>query len=266
MPKLAGEPYDSARELFESHTAGGIRRCQAFAKNKLRALREEYGESGLTTELLANAQCQKSAQGWSTVCRHHGAGNKGGRPGGRPPSHGAYSNVLGATSIREKYEEALDDANLIELREELAITMALINDTLEKLSQGTPDVDELADTIECLGQALKSGDIIAAETEYTRLVDVFMSWRGSWRVLREVRGLMEQKRKLAGTELNRLQALQQMLTAQQAMVFLAGIRDTVERLFVDYGLPVEARQRLALEVRSLVDRTSSRAVLEEMKE
>ena len=67
---------------------------------------------------------------------------------------------------------------------------------------------------------------------------------------REIRALIEQQRKLTVTELGRLEKLQNFLTAQQAMGFLASIVDILDRA----QLPIEIRRNVANEFRLLAER------------
>ena len=255
MPKLRGDHYEAARALFQEKTKSGRKRCQAITKGKIRPLRERYGDDeNIPLEDLVKCQCSRSAQPWTTVCHVHGAGKRGSNPGGRPVAHGAYSKILGPTSLRERYEDYLEDSILIELRDELALIMALISEALSRWADRPPALEEMADCIEGLGQALRNDDMVAAQDEYIRLTDAFMSGRGQWQALQDVRVLVDQKRKLAGTELARLQVLQQVLTVQQMMTYVAGVSNIIDRLFSKYELPDGARREAAIEFRSLANR------------
>lgn len=77
-------------------------------------------------------QSQERCQNWSvpgrTVCRFHGG------LGGRPPVHGRYSKVL--KGLKEKYESALDDDRLMDLRETLAVLDTALMEQMELVEDG----------------------------------------------------------------------------------------------------------------------------------
>jgi len=252
--RRTGEPYDTARTLFEP-----MPRCQAFAARRLAVVREENPNWKMNPKLVATAQCRNSASiGWK-VCQVHGAGKKLGQPGGRPPTHGRYSKL--PERLLSSYEEALEDPTLIELREELALTKALIGELLSRWGD-IPPLDEMEDGLECLGECLHASEWIQAQDEYLRVMTAFKSNRGEFAALREVIRVIEQRRRLASTEVGRLQAIDQMLNAHQALAFLSTVGETfmglLDELSVLEGIDVHQIQLLkhkaAMRFRTLAER------------
>lgn len=251
--RRTGEPYDTARTLFEP-----MPRCQAFAARRLAKVREDDSSWMTNPKLVATAQCRNNAaMGWK-VCPIHGAGKKLGQPGGRPPIHGRYRQL--PERLLSSYEEALADPTLIELREELALTKALIGELLSRWGD-IPPLDEMEDGLECLGECLKAGEWVQAQDEYIRVIAAFKSNRGEFAALREVIRVIEQRRRLAATEVGRLQALNQMLSVQQSLAFLStvaetfmGLLDNLDDSGVDTHQIQKLRHKAAMQFRTLAER------------
>lgn len=230
MARLTGEVYDAARELFEETCRDGGQRCQSFSKTRLRKLREKYGDDlvGATPRELALAQCGSHARTGSTVCYHHGAGGIK-KPGGRPVEHGGYSRDMPRNLLR-RYEMALADPGLIELREETSVMVTLIADVLKQYGNFSPDLDELGDAMTTLGESLRAEALDDAQAAYLTMYEIFNASKGQWGILRELRQLVEQRRKLTATEIRRLEALNQLLTIQEAMAFQAAVLHIVKQV------------------------------------
>lgn len=74
-----------------------------------------------------DCRCDRRAVEGYKVCQVHGAGSaKQGRGGGRPVSHGVYSNKLKA-EVADLYNEFLDDSdNLLNLDSDIALMRSLM--------------------------------------------------------------------------------------------------------------------------------------------
>jgi len=76
-------------------------------------------------------RCTKTVVKGRAVCRYHGG------LGGRPIIHGRYSKAMG--SLREAYEEAMNDPTLMELRDSLAVLDVVVQKAAARASeQDTP--------------------------------------------------------------------------------------------------------------------------------
>ena len=247
---LPEEEYHAGKVLFQKTMADGKPRCSAYSRVKIKSMLKspEYPYEDLS--VWAQAQCRNPVSPGYEVCWRHGAGFASrGKRGGRPLLHGRYSKALKDLRLRERYEEALADDKLYELREEMALLGARVASLLEDWGDA-PDMEELGDAVTVLGQSLQVQDIQTAQDEYLRVVEIVSAGKGQWRIWREIRGLIEQQRKLTVTELGRLEKLQNFLTAQQAMGFLSSIVDILDRA----ELPLEIRRNVAQEFRLLAER------------
>jgi len=131
--------------------------------------------------------------------------------------------------LRLRYEAALDDSTLIELRDESAVLVSLIAEQLAFYGDDPPNMEEMADAIKSLGEAMHAGDDDVAAQEYHRLVEVFTAGKGKWAALQAILKFIEQRRRVVGTEVARLTALHQMLTVEQSMALLAAVQDVLKR-------------------------------------
>lgn len=245
---LTEAEYHAGKALFQKLMANGRPRCQSYSRVKIKSMKEAPAYPYEDLSVWAEAQCRNPVAEGYQVCGRHGAGFASrGKRGGRPPIHGRYSKVLGDLALRRRYEEALADEGLFEMREEMALLGARTADLLARWGDNPPDMEELVDVVQTLGQALQVSDIGAAQEDYVRLTDIVTAGKGQWAVWGEVCKLIEQRRKLTITELGRLEKLQQFLTAQQAMAFLASIVDILNRA----QLPIEVRHDVANQFRIL---------------
>jgi hypothetical protein len=73
-------------------------------------------------------RCRVWAVPGRAVCRFHGG------LGGRPPVHGRYSKVL--TNMKAKYESALEDDRVMDLRETLAVLDTALMEMMEMAEEG----------------------------------------------------------------------------------------------------------------------------------
>jgi len=256
MPKLKGYPWDEGRKLFDKTEKKGNIRCQAYAHRKVAALREKYGgDENITPEIAATAQCAAPSRIGKNVCRCHGGGNKGSVMG-RPVETGRYSKFL-PKELSTRFDRAMEDPTLIELRAEMALIVARIEQLLREWGTKPPSPDEILDGLQSLGEALKAEDIETAQDEYLRLIEIVNSGRGEWAAWKEITKLIEQRRRLATSEVRRLEALNQMLTVQQALAFLAVVTDII----IKAEIPEESKKKIANELRKLSNLRSNKILL-----
>lgn len=144
-------------------------------------------------------QCRQPAIRGTTKCHYHGGKSPKGLAHPSTKS-GRYSKHLPAR-LAERYEAALNDPDLISLRDEIALTDADIGRLLALVD------DEMPDGLDAKEERM---------------------WQRAQRQNRaEIHQLIESRRKLVETERRRLVDLQQMMTVEQAMVLLAAVESVV---------------------------------------
>lgn len=176
----------------------------------------------------SGAPCQNAPM-TNGRCRMHG----GKTPGGIAlphTKHGRYSKHLPGRLL-ERYKEALSDPDLIGLREEIGLIDSRLADLLSRVDTGESGRlwALVREAWARFKDAQSSGDRVAlleAVTELDRLISRATSDAGAWR---EIVDLVDQRRKLAESERKRQVEMRQVITAEQAMVLVAAIADTVRR-------------------------------------
>lgn len=167
-PMNQGHPH-------ESHDDTITRQCEATSKRSGR-------------------RCRKHAMRGRNVCLVHG----GKTPRGPASPHfktGRYSRSLPG-HLLATYERALSDPRLLSLRDELALTDAMLAETLSQLDDDTPATNER-------------------------------------RIWREVRKLIDQRRRLVEAEVKHIVLAREMMTAEEAMTLLGTVVDIVTRYLPD---------------------------------
>lgn len=164
--------------------------------------------------------CQMSAME-NGRCRMHGGNARRGidAPGFKT---GRYSKYL-PTRLLAKYEEALADPKLLEMRDELALIDTRLREVLEKLDSGESGqvwrqlVEARNDLIDGKIGALSTIIILIA-----RGAEEWARWDELFKVL-------DRRSRLAESERRRLVEQQQMMSNEQALVLLGSVVETIRR-------------------------------------
>jgi hypothetical protein len=146
------------------------------------------------TSKRSGQRCRKSAMRGRTVCLAHG----GRTPRGAASPHfktGRYSRSLPGHLVAA-YERALADPTLLSLRDEVALTDAMIAELLGQLDDHSPD------------------------TKYRR-------------VFRQIGRLIERRRRLVETEVRHIVLAREMLTAEEALTLVESIVAIMTRYLPD---------------------------------
>ncbi len=144
--------------------------------------------------------------------------------------HGRRSKYMPVRLV-EHYKEGLSDPELLNLQDEIALIDARLNDVLGRVDTGEAGAIwrrvreayldfNIATHDQNVIEARRAMDEIGRLTEQG--VDDYAAWH-------EAQALIDQRRKLVEAEQKRRVAMQQMITAQEALVFAAAILDTVKR-------------------------------------
>ncbi len=154
-------------------------------------------------------QCRKHAMRGRDVCLAHG----GKTPRGAASPHfktGRYSRSLPGHLVAA-YKRARHDPQLLSLREEIALTDAMIAELLAQLDDDSP------------------------EHTYRR-------------VFRQIRRLIDQRRRLVESEVRHIVLAREMLTTEEALTLMSAVVDVVTRYLPD---PTD-RAAIAEEITALV--------------
>lgn len=154
----------------------------------------------------------------------------GGAPGsGRPIIHGKYSANL-PKSLRDAYEKAEADSNLLALRSDVALFEALIVETLPKLLSSDEHAvlwESANDQFNEITKALTVGDISQARLSLQLLGQVLKNGVAGVEAEERALTLIERKAKIQELEHKRLKMLGDHLTSQQAMTLIAYLMSSI---------------------------------------
>lgn len=161
-------------------------------------------------------------------CRLHGGKSLGGIAS---PTYqtGRYSKYLPAR-LSARYQEARTDGELLALREEIALTDARLGDLLARVDTGESGAlwRQLMDVRMELITAIKASDQ-KGQKEYIGLIlDLISQGHADYHAWGEVAAVLDQRRRLVESERKRLTEMQQMITAERAMVLLNAVVGVIQ--------------------------------------
>ena len=203
--------------------------------------------------------CERSPVRGRTRCRVHG----GKTPVGPACKHyrvGRYSTYL-PERLRERYEQAESDQELLSLKSEIALTDARLIDLLARVDTG--ESGQLWANLKKAHEEFKryrmAGDVPKMTTALARveaLLDSAVQDHTAWS---EIGTLIEQRRKLTESEAKRLITLQQMLTTEEAMAIAHRLIDIMTRHVTDR----QVLSAIVVEMRALTERPNGLPAYEE---
>ena len=147
---------------------------------------------------------------------------------------GRYSKDM-PVRLLERYQAAIDDPELLNMRHEIALLQSRLSDLLTRVDTGESKslwekAKELAVDIQ---KAIYNENYGAAIISATLLDHTIGSGLTDFEAWEQIQSIVEQIRKLSESEQKRLVAAQQMITSEQAMTFVAAIVDSVRRHVTD---------------------------------
>jgi hypothetical protein len=143
---------------------------------------------------------------------------------------GVYSKDLPAR-LRERFEQGLDDPELLQHKEDAALLQAMIGEKLALLreSEKNPDVAQIVTLIETISANWRTWDWTRAEKELAVLKDAIVARKNEDALMREVRELIKERTAVVAQENKRLHDLDQMLTVDQGMLLMRALVGIVRR-------------------------------------
>jgi len=194
-------------------------------------------------------RCKRNATPGRNVCRMHGGRSLQGVDSPRFKT-GRYSKYL-PDRLVERYEEALNDVELMRLNDEIALVDTKLQDVLEQRpaeGEGPGAWQQVRDAHQRLEHAIARDDANATQAGVVRLSEGIASGRdecAAWGMILE---LIEQRRKLVDTERRRLLDEDQVISVERLMILVAAIVDIIKRNVASR----EERAAVSNEIRCLV--------------
>lgn len=178
--------------------------------------------------------CQRSPAPGRNRCNLHG----GKTPRGIAAPNwktGRWSKVL-PRGLVARYEQAVGDRRLLELRDDIALLDARTNELLSKVDQ-THDSAALwratQVTFTRLSASMQAKDADAITEHLTALGQLLNSGVADTELWHEIQSLIDQRRKLVESESRRLVELGSVLTVEQAMAFSSAVLAAVKSNVAD---------------------------------
>ena len=156
-------------------------------------------------------------------CRLHGGKSLAGMASPTFRS-GKYSRYLPAR-MAARYEEAVADPALLELRGDIALTDARLADLLGRVDTGESGAlwSRLMQARTDLLLYRRAGDTVKTAEALNALLDLVGQGHADYRAWAEVGQVVEQRRRLVESERKRLVEMQQTLTVEKAMLLIGAI-------------------------------------------
>jgi hypothetical protein len=150
--------------------------------------------------------------------------------------HGRYSRVL-PRGLRGAYERAASDAELLSLKDDIALIEARQCQLLRRLGDNPPP--PYAEMLKVLDTLERSDDPAEREAGLAELREMLVSGRESARVEEsvwsELSALIDQKTRTAKAEWRRTAELGGVVTVEQAMVFVKSLLAAARECVTDQG-------------------------------
>lgn len=168
-------------------------------------------------------RCKRPAIVGRTVCYHHGGKIPRG-PALPQYKDGRYSKLLPAR-LAANYERAASDADLLVLREDIALVDTRLADLLGRVDSGESGEAwrKARDAFNMLKDGLAQSDTVAAKAGMTKLDEIITRGRSDHFAWREIGDLLDRRERLVRSERRRMVELQQMITNEQALTMMSAI-------------------------------------------
>lgn len=184
-------------------------------------------------------------------CRYHGGLSPSGVSHYRYKT-GRYSKYL-PDRIAGKYLESQEDPELLNLRDEIALTDARIAELLGRVDGvgGEDAISEINRHYQALRAAMRAADNEGIAASLVDLETAITTGRGDYEIWREIGTVIEQRRRLVESEGKRLVAMSQMISNERAMLLIGSLvailRDHVKDTQVLNDISLDIRKLIASE-------------------
>ncbi len=142
--------------------------------------------------------------------------------------HGRYSKHM-PTRMLAEYEARKNDPDMLAMASEIALLDARLSDVLSRVDSGESGHlwQQLKDTYRALQDANRRGDTGMVRELMVDLGSMITKGQLDYAAWNEIKQIIEARRKLVETERRRLTDMQQMMTAEQAMMLIAEVYEQV---------------------------------------
>jgi hypothetical protein len=147
---------------------------------------------------------------------------------------GRYSKYV-PKAMLSRYELALADVRLLELRDEIALIDSRIQEAVSALSTNESGAAwvKLAECSLEMTKAQQSGDMVRLAVVLTDVQHVISMGAGDYQQWKEIREFIADRQRLVESERKRLVDLQQMMTQERVLALIGMVISSVKRNVVD---------------------------------
>lgn len=190
-------------------------------------------------------QCKRHAVPGKKVCAIHGGKSLSGIAS-KSLKHGRHSKYLPG-GLLERYQQALSDDDLLNLKHEVALVDTRIAELLEQIEPGDLGVRwlELKEHFETLQTATQKQDLGAGRAAFEQIGLLIHGGATDYQSWAQISNLLEQRRKLVDTERRRLVDMQQMITSEQALLLVTALSGIVREEVGDSHVLARIQHRIA---------------------
>lgn len=196
----------------------------------------------------AGTPCQNYAMP-NGRCRMHGGKSLNGIAATDQRAGLKYSKYLPGRLL-DRYQTAVNDSELLELRQEVALIDTRLTDLLKRVDTGESGklwADTLA-TWEDMKTAVSERDKKKQQQAAAKLDGLIGKGAADYQAWSEIQTTIEQRRRLVESERKRLVEMQQYITSQQAMTLVAAMIGIIKENVRDR----DALQNISTAVNGLV--------------
>jgi hypothetical protein len=132
--------------------------------------------------------------------------------------------------LAARYQEAQADPRLLELRDEIALVDARMSELLQRLegSESGENWRRVQEATVSLDVAIRSKDAQMMEVALSDLRSYTRQGQADMHQWQEIQEVLDLRRKLVESERKRLVEMQQMITAERAMILLGAITSIIK--------------------------------------
>lgn len=178
-------------------------------------------------------RCQAPAVRGRRFCRVHGGMHKAG-PASPQYKHGRYSSIV-PERMQDDVLRLLQDANLLELNEELALLKARTRDVLTRVELGESGKTwkALRAQVRLHDKAMRAGDAEEQAEALYEIRKLVLDGSHDWDTWEDVRSVVRDVTKVAESQRRRVLEQHHMITIDAAYAMLDSLVDAVRRSVTD---------------------------------
>ncbi len=205
------------------------------ARGKLLYSFDEEGKAKCGALKKDRTYCNKSPMIDRNRCHKHG----GKTPRGIQSvhlKHGRYSKDHHPVEVIQRYEEAVNDPELLSLRAEIALIGTRIDELYDRYTakqKGGTSWTEAKKAYYKLVDALKAKKDDESVKALSKLGAILKDEAGDYALWNDIAYLTEVRRKLVESERKRMIEMKQMMTNEQAMALVGGVIESVRNHITD---------------------------------